>query len=61
MTLESIPEFIVQDNPPAANRVLVAIQTAVDRLARYPELGRAGRVAGTKELIPNYHSTLPTR
>jgi addiction module RelE/StbE family toxin len=49
--LEAIREFIAQDNPPAAARVLAAIQTAVERLERHPPLGRAGRVNGTRELI----------
>jgi toxin ParE1/3/4 len=49
--LEAIREFIAQDNPHAAARVLTAIRDAVERLARHPGLGRAGRVEGTRELI----------
>ena len=49
--LESIREFIAQDNPQAATRVHAAIRAAVDPLADYPNLGRAGRVDSTRELI----------
>jgi toxin ParE1/3/4 len=49
--LGSIREFIAQDNPAAAARVRAALRAAVDPLADYPNLGRAGRVAGTRELV----------
>ncbi len=49
--LEALRAFIAQDNPPAAARVARAIRDAVERLAEYPNLGRAGRVEGTRELI----------
>jgi len=49
--LEAIREFIAQDNPRAAARVRTAIREAVERLAAYPNLGRAGRVEGTRELV----------
>jgi addiction module RelE/StbE family toxin len=49
--LEAIREFIAEDNPHAAARVLTAIRVAVDRLDHHPSLGRAGRVEGTRELI----------
>ncbi len=49
--LEAIREFIAQDNPAAAARVRNAIRVAVDPLARHPNLGRTGRIDGTRELI----------
>jgi toxin ParE1/3/4 len=49
--LEAIREFIDTDNPRAAVRVRTRIHVAVGRLAQFPLLGRAGRVAGTRELI----------
>jgi addiction module RelE/StbE family toxin len=49
--LEAIREFIAQDNPGAAARIYAAVRAAVDPLANYPNLGRAGRVEGTRELI----------
>jgi toxin ParE1/3/4 len=49
--LEALREFITQDNPQAAARVVGAILSGIDRLGRHPGLGRAGRVEGTRELI----------
>ncbi|HXP04907.1 MAG TPA: type II toxin-antitoxin system RelE/ParE family toxin [Stellaceae bacterium] len=49
--LEEIRRFIAQDNPSAASRVQLVIRAAVERLANHPNLGRAGRVAGTRELV----------
>jgi addiction module RelE/StbE family toxin len=52
--LEAIREFIAHDNTEAAIRMRASIRTAVSRLANYPDLGRAGRVEGTRELaIPH--------
>lgn len=42
---------IAQDNPDAAADTAARILDAVDRLARFPELGRAGRVPDTRELL----------
>ena len=49
--LEGVREFIDQDNPDAAARVYEAIRAAVAPLAAHPNLGRAGRVEGTRELV----------
>lgn len=49
--LRSIHEFIAEDNPGAAARVHAAIRAAVGSLADHPNLGRAGRVEGTRELV----------
>jgi toxin ParE1/3/4 len=43
--------FITHDNPSAAGRVAAALLETVERLAEYPNLGRPGRVAGTRELV----------
>ena len=43
--------YIAQDNPKAANRIAAALMDAVERLAELPNLGRPGRVAGTRELV----------
>lgn len=48
--LDAIRNFIAQDNPQAAARVRDTIATSVERLARHPNLGRAGRVDRTREL-----------
>ncbi|HVA79353.1 MAG TPA: type II toxin-antitoxin system RelE/ParE family toxin [Candidatus Binataceae bacterium] len=49
--LENIREFIDQDNPEAAARVRAAIAGGVEKLANFPNLGRSGRVDGTRELV----------
>lgn len=49
--LEEARAYIANDDPEAARRVASSIVHAVDRLARYPALGRPGRVPGTRELV----------
>lgn len=49
--LNEVGEFIGQDNPEAANRVLKRIWDATNMLADHPYAGRAGRVPGTRELV----------
>jgi toxin ParE1/3/4 len=48
--LEDIIDYIALDNRTAAEGVLRAIAVAAERLADLPELGRAGRLPGTREL-----------
>ena len=49
--LAGIREYITADSPEAARRVSQRIRDAVRKLARYPHLGRPGRVPGTRELV----------
>ena len=49
--LDAEAEYIAQDNHAAAGRVVEKILRAVDLLKKNPALGRAGRVAGTRELV----------
>ena len=49
--LEALHEYIASDNPAAANRMVEKISDATDALTRNPEIGRKGRVAGTRELV----------
>jgi len=49
--LEAHAEYIARDNLDAARRVVAAIERSVALLARYPALGRVGRVEGTRELV----------
>lgn len=44
-------EFIAQDNPAAAERVVNAILQSVNQLKKFPAVGRPGRVPGTRELV----------
>ncbi len=43
-------EFIAKDNPAAAQRVADTIYRTAEKLETSPELGRPGRVPGTREL-----------
>jgi len=49
--LDSVYEFIAPDNPAAAVAVIDRIEYAVDRLIRYPNMGRPGRITDTRELV----------
>ena len=48
---QAIFDFIEADNPRAAIAIDERIQTRVMGLARFPEMGRSGRVEGTRELV----------
>ncbi len=48
---DDIFSFIESDNPRSAIKVDDAIRAHVERLATFPESGRIGRVAGTRELV----------
>ena len=55
-------EYIEVENPAAAEKVIERIKKAVSFLSRHPELGRSGRVVGTRELvIPGTPFVLPYR
>jgi addiction module RelE/StbE family toxin len=49
--LEEIAHYISQDNPEAARRIVKRLWTAVKSLVDQPEIGRPGRVHGTRELV----------
>ncbi len=50
--LESIEQYIGQDSPAAAIRVILElVEQAETLLPRHPAIGRAGRVLGTRELV----------
>jgi addiction module RelE/StbE family toxin len=49
--LEQARRYISEHNPSAAERIFEAILTAVRRLAEMPNMGRPGRVDGTRELV----------
>jgi toxin ParE1/3/4 len=48
---EAIYDYIEADSPRAAARIDDQIEAQVDQLATFPESGRPGRVAGTRELV----------
>jgi len=47
----AILDAVLEDNPSAAERVSDAITHSIARLVTYPEMGRRGRVPGTRELV----------
>jgi toxin ParE1/3/4 len=49
--LEVEAEYIAQENPEAAARVVERVRDAVQKLADHPALGRPGRVSGTRDLV----------
>ena len=51
LNLQEEHHYIAQDNPTAASKVILRIQSAVALLSDNPGLGRAGRVLGTRELV----------
>ena len=54
--LLAILDYISDDNPDAAARLIAEIETKAARLTKRPELYRKGRAAGTREMVvrPNY-------
>jgi toxin ParE1/3/4 len=49
--LADLRAYIARHNPNAAARTSATLLAAIDRLAQLPNLGRPGRVAGTRELV----------
>lgn len=49
--LLAIIDYISDDNPAAAQALKDEIETKVSRLPDHPKLYRAGRVAGTREMV----------
>ncbi|MBN9022928.1 MAG: type II toxin-antitoxin system RelE/ParE family toxin [Rhizobiales bacterium] len=49
--LGEILDWIAQDSPRTADRVVGRILDSVERLGRFPEMGRNGRDPGTREWV----------
>jgi toxin ParE1/3/4 len=49
--LEHIHAYIARDNWDAAAETVEKILRAIDKLAEYPQIGRPGTRAGTRELV----------
>jgi addiction module RelE/StbE family toxin len=54
--LESILDYIAEQNEPAAESLQITIEACAERLPEHPYMYRPGRVAGTREAVvhPNY-------
>ena len=46
-----VREYIANENPGAAREIALKIVDAAERITRFPELGRIGRVNDTRELV----------
>ena len=49
--LEAAHAYLVEENPKTAGRLIDRILAGIEMLQRYPNLGRNGRVQGTRELV----------
>ncbi len=49
--LESLHTYIADDNPGAAAITVETVVAGIEALVRHPEMGRKGRIAGTRELV----------
>ena len=49
--LASLRAYIAKDNPVAARKTALTIVTSVETVAQTPDIGRPGRVPGTRELV----------
>jgi len=49
--LDEVEAYIGQDNPRAAIETVLKVINSVNQLAKYPAIGRPGRIEGTRELV----------
>ena len=49
--LDGISQYIAERNPDAAKRVGARIRETIELLSLYPNVGREGALAGTRELV----------
>jgi len=49
--LMALHAYISRDNPTAADAEVQRILAGIAALSQYPEMGRGGRVPGTRELV----------
>lgn len=62
LNLKEEADYIAQDDPQAAARIVVLIENTVGTLADHPGLGRPGRAPGTRELVvPGTNYLVPYR
>ncbi len=49
--LQQAYDYIAEDDPDAAAKVILKMQAGVNQLEEFPMLGYVGRVQGTRELV----------
>jgi toxin ParE1/3/4 len=49
--IRTVYEFIATENPGAAVATVAALFDAINGLEHFPQRGRSGRIAGTRELV----------
>lgn len=60
--LDAATSYVAKDDPEAAQKMFWHIWNSVEALKEHPELGRPGRVFGTRELvISGYPFIVPYR
>ena len=60
--LDEAAEYIAKDHPEAARRLVAEAFRQTELLADHPNMGRPGRIPGTRELImPDYPYLIPYR
>lgn len=62
LNLEQEAAYIARDNLQAATALVVEADASTRLLARHPDMGRPGRVPGTRELVlPHFPYVIPYR
>ena len=62
INLSDEAEVISKENPSAAHDFVTEVMNSIEQLSAFPNLGRAGRVFGTRELvISGYPYIIPYR
>jgi len=49
--LEALHSYITRDEPTAADAAVEKMLTGIEALSQHPEMGRGGRVPGTRESV----------
>jgi len=49
--LGALHNYIAADNPATASATVEKMLSGIEALERHPEMGRKGRIAGTRELV----------
>lgn len=49
--LEAIEAYIAEENPDGAARTVMRVLEAIEGLLEFPNIGRPGRLPGTRELV----------